>query len=84
MWICVAGQLLLGVGTVAFGMYEQLPTFIEYLNDKEKDKAPDSGFPFLLASTAWLVIAIQVHLFQIYFAIQLFSSWKSTSSKKSK
>lgn len=82
LWQAMLGQLILGIGTVSYGLYEQLPTFLEYLNDKEKE--PDSGFPFLLASTAWLVIAIQVHLFQVYFAIQLLTAWRTTTAKKSK
>lgn len=60
------------------GMKEQIPEFLKYLN---KEITDESGFPYLLATTAWLVVAIQVHIFQVYFAVQLLTSWRTTSKK---
>ena len=76
---CV-GTLLFGLGPVLYAAVTLLDDMLEYYNSRET-KILFLGFPVVVMWYMFLIVALQVHSFELYFMWKLFSAWKPKKKK---
>jgi len=84
MFCCITGTLVLGLLPVLLGCVNVYPVVKSYLFEQHTPVQPGLAFNIEIATCVWLMIAIQVHLYHVYFTIQLLSAWTVGSNKKLK
>lgn len=77
------GTVLFGLGPVAYGILSMIGDLLEYWDTRET-KVTFFGFPAVLLWNMFLVIALQVHAFGLWFAWTLIGAWKSRGLTKKK
>jgi len=75
------GTIVFGLGPVFYGIVSKLDDLIEYWDTKDA-KLTFFGFPAVLLWNMFLVIALQVHAFGLWFAWILMGAWKSRGFAK--
>ncbi|KAK7868552.1 hypothetical protein R5R35_009451 [Gryllus longicercus] len=81
-------QYMIGIGVFGFGpiLYAAIYYFgeaWEYLSTGETDEIMIwQGYPYSLLWYAFIILAIQVHSFSLYFAWNLLTAWKARGTKK--
>jgi hypothetical protein len=75
------GTLLVGLCPILFTMLFNATDLWDYVQKKDS-KNSFNGFPVIVIWYIFLFIAIQIHLFGIYFARILIRSWSGESSSK--
>ncbi|XP_067013288.1 protein jagunal [Anabrus simplex] len=81
-------QYMIGIGLFGFGpiLYAAIYYFgeaWEYLTeDDPEDVFMWQGYPYALLWYAFIILAIQVHSFSLYFAWNLLVAWKARGTKK--
>ena len=70
------GTVVFGLGPVFFGIFSQIGDLLEYWDTREA-RVTFFGFPAVLLWNMFLVIALQVHAFGLWFAWTLMCAWKS-------
>jgi len=75
------GTVVFGLGPVFCGIVSMLGDLLEYWDTRET-KATFFGFPAVLLWNMFLVIALQVHVFGLWFAWTLMGAWKSRGTAK--
>jgi len=77
MQIYLGGIIANGVIPVLVGLTYYFSDFWTYLNTRSLDKVQTwQGLPYALLWYGFLLAALQVHLFSIYFASNLVSAWR--------
>ena len=79
----ILGTIIFGVVPIVYGMVDQGDDLYAYLNEK-KSKANILGYPSVIAWFMFLTLAIQLHLFGLYFSYKLLKSWSSKAIKNKK
>ncbi|XP_044741004.1 protein jagunal [Chrysoperla carnea] len=78
--ICI---LLFGICPLLYAFIYYLPDSYEYLFGEDWDEIVFwQGYPYGMLWYAFILLAIQVHLFSLYFAWNLITAWKSRGAKK--
>jgi len=75
------GTIIFGLGPVIYGIISMLGDLLDYWHTREA-KATFFGFPAVLLWNMFLVIALQVHVFGLWFAWTLTGAWKSRGIAK--
>lgn len=75
------GTVVFGLGPVFYGIISMLDDLLEYWHTRET-KATFFGFPAVLLWNMFLVIALQVHVFGLWFGWTLMGAWKSRGITK--
>lgn len=75
------GTVVFGLGPVFYGIYSMLGDLLEYWHTRET-KATFFGFPAVLLWNMFLVVALQVHVFGLWFAWTLIDAWKARGIAK--
>jgi len=70
------GTVVFGLGPVFCGILSMMDDLLEYWDTRETN-ATFFGFPAVLLWNMFLVIALQVHAFGLWFAWTLIGAWKS-------
>lgn len=76
------GTVVFGVLPVVFGLIELFDDLILYYNER-KYSAQILGYPAVLVWYLGLIICAQIHVFTMYFGVNLLKAWK-LKQKKSK
>lgn len=76
----VVGTLLLGVVPVVAAAIYLFPDLMEYKNT-HKSKIIIFGYPMIPLCFMFFAIALQIHVFGLYFAKQLLNAWDSKKKK---
>ena len=71
----VFGTLIFGVAPMCFGLFDLRNDISLYFSDK-KYTFEMLGFPAVLLWTIFMAIALQLHLFTLYFGVVLMKAWK--------
>ncbi|GMT19015.1 hypothetical protein PFISCL1PPCAC_10312, partial [Pristionchus fissidentatus] len=74
---CYYLQFLLGILPVMIGMGSQIPEIVEYFRDPEGTNTPTfkGFFPMVFIWYIFFLIALQIHIFTMYFCHQLSAAW---------
>lgn len=75
------GTVVFGILPVIYGLCEQTDDMYTYLQDSKKS-IRFLGYPAVIIFYMFLAIAAQIHIFGIYFALQLYKAWKPRSERK--
>jgi len=75
------GTVLFGLGPVCYGIFSMIGDLLEYWDTRET-KITFFGFPAVLLWNIFLVIALQVHVFGMWFAWTLIGAWTSRGHTK--
>jgi len=85
MKIYAWGMFFLGLCPVIYAMIYYFNDLWSFIDHHDVTKVQDwKGYPVALIWYSFLVVAIQVHFFQLVFAIMLISSWKITDQRRAK
>ena len=76
----VIGTVVFGVLPVIFGLVDQFDELILYYNEK-KYGAQILGYPAVLVWYFLLAVAMQIHIFELYFSVNLLKAWKPRDKK---
>ena len=76
----VIGTVVFGVLPVIFGLIDQFDDIILYYNER-KYGAQILGYPAALVWYFFLALAIQIHIFELYFSVNLLKAWKPRDKK---
>ncbi|ESO08962.1 hypothetical protein HELRODRAFT_74654 [Helobdella robusta] len=77
----VIGWIIFGLGPVAYAMVTLFDELVKYWETRETTKL-FLGFPIVVLWNMFLVIALQLHLFGLWFAWNLLRAWKPRGEKK--
>lgn len=70
------GTVVFGLGPVFYGIFSLIGDLLEYWDTREA-RMTFFGFPAVLLWNMFLVIAVQLHVFGLWFAWTLMCAWKS-------
>ena len=76
----VIGTVVFGILPVIYGLIDQFDDLIVYYNER-KYTARILGYPAVLVWYFFLVVAIQIHIFELYFSVNLMKAWKPRDKK---
>ena len=77
----IIGTVVFGFGPVFYGIFSKLDDLLDFW-DSRKSKATFFGFPAILLWNMFLFLAVQVHVFGIWFAWTLMGAWQSRGKKQ--
>uniref|UniRef100_A0A2C9KP89 Uncharacterized protein n=1 Tax=Biomphalaria glabrata TaxID=6526 RepID=A0A2C9KP89_BIOGL len=77
------GLVVFGLSPVFFGLFDLKRDIMLYLQER-KYTYEMFGFPAVLLWTAFMLIALQLHSFSLYFSYVLLGSWKPRVLEKLK
>ncbi|XP_074655440.1 protein jagunal homolog 1-B-like [Tubulanus polymorphus] len=80
---CIVGNVVFGIMPVTYAVFYKGYELMDFVKER-KVKAYVLGFPYVVLMFIFLTIAIQIHMFAIYFSMQLLKSWRSTTTNKKK
>ena len=58
------------------------PNFPQPATDYCTSSLPRQGYPYSMVNMAFLLVALQVHVFSLFFASRLLAAWKVRGAKK--
>lgn len=76
----VIGTVTFGILPVIYGLVDQFDDILAYYNDR-KYTARILGYPAVLVWYFFLALAIQIHIFELYFSVNLLKAWKPRDKK---
>ncbi|XP_069695953.1 protein jagunal [Periplaneta americana] len=77
------GIIIFGFGPLLYAAVYYFGDAWEYLNEGETDDIMIwQGYPYGLLWYAFILLAVQVHLFSLYFAWNLIVAWRARGTKK--
>ncbi|VDN43191.1 unnamed protein product [Gongylonema pulchrum] len=78
------GQFILGILPCAIGLGGQFPELIDYLRDMKNSQSPTfrGTFPMVIIWYIFFVIALQIHIFAMYFSYNLVAAWQPPKKKE--
>lgn len=79
----VLGLIVFGLSPIFFGFFDLKNDIILYLQER-KYTYEMLGFPAVLLWIAFMLIALQLHIFSLYFSYVLLGSWKPRVIEKLK
>lgn len=77
----IIGTCLFGLCPIFFAVYSMSDDLFEYWETRET-KQLFQGFPKVILWNMFLVIALQVHMFGLFFAFSLYKAWKARGEVK--
>ena len=75
------GAVVFGVGPVFYAIYDMWDDMMLFINTRETKKL-FLGYPIVVLSNMFLIIALQVHFFALVFAWNLLKAWTAVAVKK--
>lgn len=79
----ILGTVVFGLAPVCFGFFDLKKDIILYLQER-KYTYEMLGFPAVLLWSAFMLIALQLHIFSLYFSYVLLRAWKPRAGDKLK
>ncbi|PNF36763.1 hypothetical protein B7P43_G11572 [Cryptotermes secundus] len=79
----MSGIIIFGFGPLFYAAVYYFRDTWEYLHEGETDNILIwQGYPYGLLWYAFILLAVQVHLFSLYFARNLIAAWRARGTKK--
>ncbi|VDM94791.1 unnamed protein product [Thelazia callipaeda] len=77
------GQFFLGILPCAVGLGGQLPELIDFLHDMKNSQTPTfrGTFPMVILWYIFFLVALQIHIFVMYFSYHLMLAWQPAKKK---
>lgn len=77
------GIVVFGFGPILYAAVYYFPEVWQYISTGDTDDITLwQGYPYALLWYAFILLAVQVHLFSFYFARNLLTAWTARGSKK--
>lgn len=77
------GIIVFGFGPLLYAAVYYFTEVLEYLSDGETEEIQMwQGYPYALLWYGFMLLAMQVHFFSLYFAWNLVTAWKARGTKK--
>lgn len=72
-------QFILGILPCAIGLGGQVPELLDYLSDMKNSDTPTfkGTFPMVILWYIFFLIALQIHIFAMYFSHHLVVAWQT-------
>ena len=77
----ILGTITFGLLPVFYALYDLADDMVDYLETREGYKK-FHGFPLVVLWNMFLALALQIHVFGLYFAWQLIKCWRSMVTRK--
>uniref|UniRef100_A0A8R1TNF7 Protein jagunal homolog n=2 Tax=Onchocerca TaxID=6281 RepID=A0A8R1TNF7_ONCVO len=78
------GQFIMGILPCSIGVGGQLPELIDYLRDMKNSQTPTfrGTFPMVIIWYIFFLVALQIHIFAMYFSYHLMTAWQPPKKKE--
>ncbi|XP_043225240.1 protein jagunal-like [Amphibalanus amphitrite] len=81
--VYIGGVVALGLAPVVFAFFFYLPEAYEFVSTGSAEgQRVWQGFPYSMVNMAFLLVALQVHIFSLFFSSRLLTAWKVRGTKK--
>lgn len=81
--VYLGGIIAMGLAPAVFAVCFYLPDVYRFISTGSSEgQLVWQGYPYSMMNMAFLLVALQVHVFSFFFSVRLLSAWKVRGAKK--